>query len=180
VQQLQLLEQQSKQGQIELYYGDETRVSTEGYVPYGWQFQDENISIASAKGKAINCFGMITRDNHFVHATTEQTIDAEFITEHLDRFSFQLNKPTVVVLDNARVHQSKRMRTLQPGWATRGLFIFFLPPYSPKLNIIERLWKEMKARWIQPADYDNEQQLFYSIHLILNAIGKDLFLHFKK
>jgi transposase len=180
VQQLQLLEQQSKQGQIDLYYGDETRISEEGYVPYGWQFQDENVSIASAKGKAINCFGMITRDNDFVHATTEQTIDAAFIIEQLDRFSFSINKHTVVVLDNARVHQTKMMHPLQSVWAKRGLFIFFLPPYSPKLNIIERLWKEMKARWIQPADYDNEQQLFYSIKLILNAIGKDLFLHFKK
>jgi transposase len=177
---LQLLEQQSEQGQIELYYGDETRVSEEGYVPYGWQFQDENISIASTKGKALNCFGMITRANDFEYATTQQPIDTEFIIAHLDAFSWRIKKPTVVVLDNARVHQSKRMRAIQPVWAKRGLFIFFLPPYSPKLNIIERLWKEMKARWIQPSDYDNDQQLFYSVHLILNAIGKDLFLNYKR
>jgi len=156
-------------------------VSEAGYVPYGWQFRDENISIGAANGKKLNCFGMITRANEFVHQTTTQTITADFIIEQLDRFSFQLNqKHTVVVLDNARVHQSKRMHQMQQVWATRGLFIFYLPPYSPYLNIIERVWKELKARWLKPKDYDNDQQLFYSTKLILNAIGKDLFINFNK
>jgi len=180
VQQLQLLEQQSGQGQIDLYYGDETQVSEEGYVPYGWQFKDENISIQSAKGKSISCFGIITRKNDFVSATTEHTINAAFIIEQLDKFSFQINKHTVMVLDNARVHRSKSMQAMQQVWAKRKLFIFYLPPYSPHLNIIERLWKELKARWLQAADYENEQQLFYSTNLILHAIGKNLFLNFNK
>jgi len=180
VQQLQLLEQCSEQGQIALYYGDETQVSEAGYVPYGWQFRDENISIGAAKGKKLNCFGMITRANEFVYQTTTQTITADFIMEQLDHFSFQLHKHTVVVLDNARVHQSKSIHQMQKVWATRGLFIFYLPPYSPHLNIIERVWKELKARWLQPKDYDSDQQLFYSTKLILNAIGKDLFINFKK
>jgi hypothetical protein len=45
-------------------------------------------------------------------------------------------------------------------------------------NIIERLWKEIKGRWLQPKDYDDEQQLFYSTRLILDAIGKSLFLNY--
>jgi transposase len=176
-----LLEQRSGQGEIALYYADETQVSEAGYVPYGWQFRDENISIGAANGNKLNCFGMITSANEFVYQTTTQTITTDFIIEQLDRFSFQLNqKHTVVVLDNARVHQSKRVHQMQKVWATRGLFIFYLPPYSPHLNIIERVWKELKARWLKPKDYESDQQLFYSTKLILNAIGKDLFINFRK
>ncbi|WP_232335608.1 transposase, partial [Mucilaginibacter arboris] len=69
---------------------------------------------------------------------------------------------------------------MQKMWAERGLFIFFLPPYSPHLNIIERLWKEIKARWLRPEDYLNEQQLFYSTNLLLAAIGKNLKINFSK
>jgi transposase len=180
VQELQLLEQQCSKGEIDLYYGDETRVSEEGYIPYGWQFRDENIGILSSKGKHINCFGMITRDNAFVHATTYEMIDAAFITEQLDRLSYQIKKHTVVVLDNAKVHGAKNIQAMQKVWARRKLFIFYLPPYSPHLNLIERLWKEMKARWLKPKDYENDQQLFYSTKLILHAIGKELFVNFKK
>jgi len=69
---------------------------------------------------------------------------------------------------------------MQKVWAKRELFIFYLPPYSPHLNIIERLWKEMKARWIQVKDYENDDQLFYATKLILNAIGNELCVNFKK
>ena len=35
VEKLQELEQKAEEGKIELYYGDESHVCTEGYVPYG-------------------------------------------------------------------------------------------------------------------------------------------------
>jgi len=176
---LQLLEQRSETGEIDLYYGDETQISEEGYVPYGWQFKGENIAVKSGRLSRINCFGIITRDNSFVYQTTAGTITADFVIEQLDRFSLTLKKHTVIVLDNARVHRCHKMTAMQRIWARRKLFIFFLPPYSPQLNIIERLWKEIKARWISVRDYGNQQQLFYSVDLILRAIGRGLKLHFK-
>ena len=83
VQQLALLEERCESGEIDLLYGDETQVSEEGYVPYGWQFKDENVCIASAKGKRINCFGLLSRNNEFVFETTTQTITADFVIEQL-------------------------------------------------------------------------------------------------
>lgn len=32
---LRILEELARQGQIDLFYGDESQVSREGYVPYG-------------------------------------------------------------------------------------------------------------------------------------------------
>ena len=147
------MEQRYSTGEIELYYGDETQISEEGYVPYGWQFKEENVCIRSAKGKRLNCFGIITRSNHFVYQTTTQTINSDFIIEQLDELSLTIKKHTVVVLDNARIHQSKTTAAMQIIWAKRGLFLFFLPPYCPHLNIIERLWKEIKGRWLQPKEF---------------------------
>jgi transposase len=180
VQQLQLLEQRSAKGEIELLYADEIQeVSEEGYVPYGWQFKDEHIAVPCAKGAHINCFGMLSKSNDFIYATTTQTITADFIIEHLDMLSLRIAKHTVVVMDNARVHQCKKMKAMQQIWAQRRLFIFFLPPYPPHLNSIERLWKEIKARWLSPHDYYNQQHLAYAFNRILNAIGNSLFLLFK-
>lgn len=44
---LQELVQQEKDGLIDLYYGDESHICTEGYVPYGWLFRGENVYIPS-------------------------------------------------------------------------------------------------------------------------------------
>lgn len=121
-------------------------------MPYGWQFKEENISIKTAKGKKLNCFGILSRNNEFEYATTYEMIDSNFIIEKINQFSYQIKKHTVIVLDNAKVHQSKSFKAMKDVWAKRNLFILYLPPYSPHLNIIERLWKEMKARWINEKD----------------------------
>jgi transposase len=176
---LELLEQRYSNNEIELFYGDEVQVSEEAYVPYGWQFKDENISVKSAKGKKLNCFGMITRSNDFVFETTYDIIDSSFIIEQIDKFSYTIKKHTVIVLDNAKVHQSKAFKKMKEVWAKKQLFIFYLPPYSPQLNIIERLWKEMKERWIDIKNYEETDQLFYATKLVLNEIGKSLKLKYK-
>jgi hypothetical protein len=41
------LEHLSKLGLIDLYYGDESRVSMEPCVPYGWQFAGEDVFMPS-------------------------------------------------------------------------------------------------------------------------------------
>jgi transposase len=175
---LKLLEEQSQQGHIDLYYADESGVSSEGYVPYGWQFADEEVTIESAKGKALNCFALISRDNKISYATNQQSITADFIVEELDKLSLNISKPTVVVMDNAKVHTAAKVKQAMKAWQKRGLFLFYLPPYSPHLNIAERLWKELKARWIRPEDYLSTDQLFYAVNLALAAVGKGLFINF--
>lgn len=175
---LELLEEQSRLGHVDLLYGDESRVSPEGYVPYGWQFEDEEVCIQAARGRGLNCFALLSRDSRIVCATREESIDSAFIAEQLDRLSLEIEKPTVVVLDNARVHTAAKVKERLDSWQRRGLFLFFLPPYSPHLNIAERLWKELKARWLKPQDYLTTDSLFYAVRMALAAVGKHLFIDF--
>lgn len=172
------MEQQREKGSIDLFYGDESRVCEEGYVPYGWQFKGEDVFIEAAKGRSINCFALLSRDNKLVYRMTEQSIDADFIIQELDCLSMNIGKQTVVVLDNARVHTAQKVKECLDGWQKRGLYVFYLPPYSPHLNIAERLWKELKARWLRPQDYLTADSLFYQTKLIMQAIGENLFINF--
>ena len=89
----------SAQGLIKLYYGDEAGVSREPCVPRGWQFKDEEVSMPTAKGKGVNCFGLFTRNNEAITATSETTITAAFVVEQLERLSFSIKQMTVVVLE---------------------------------------------------------------------------------
>lgn len=175
---LTLLEQQSRQGHIDLFYGDESQICEEGYVPYGWQFVQEDVCIEAAKGGKMNLFGLISRNNKLFYQTSRQKITAHFIREQLDRFSFTIQKPTVVVLDNARIHTAHKVKERLQDWQSRGLYIFYLPPYSPHLNICERVWRELKARWLKPEDYLSAESLFYAVTLALAAIGKSLLINF--
>lgn len=172
------LEALSARGFIDLYYGDECGVSPEAYIPYGWQFEDEQVYTPSAKGKPINCFGLIGRNNQCSYMTTTTTIDTACILQHLDEFSLQLHKPTVVVLDNARVHTSSKFKGQLPIWQKRNLFVFYLPAYCPHLNLAETLWRKLKYEWLRPEDYRTVDDLYYAVNLALAAVGKTLKIQF--
>ena len=177
---LVLLEKQAAKGYFDLYFADATKFSQQGYVPYGWQFNDEQVYIEVCRGKSINCFGLLARNNQFIYRTSTKNVNAAFVLETLEKLSFQLSKTTVIVLDNARVHTARKIKERLRIWQKRGLYVFYLPPYSPHLNIIERLWKEMKQAWIKPKDYQTADTLFYAVNLVCAAIGNSLFLNFSK
>ena len=172
------LETFSEKGLLDLYYGDESGVSLEPCVPYGWQFAEEQVSMPTAKGRGINCFGLFTRSNKSVIALSESTIKAEFVIEQLERLSFSIGKTTVVVLDNARIHTGRKMQERIKYWQLRGLFIFYLPTYSPHLNIAETVWRKLKYEWLSASDYQDGQRLRYSVKQILNEFGKSLRINF--
>lgn len=175
---LQELERQANDGLIDLCFGDESHICTEGYVPYGWQFRGEDVFIPSQKSFGLNIFGMIDRNNHYEGFSTTESITADKVTDFLDQISFRIKKNTFLVLDNAKVHRSKLMKDLRPVWETRGLFLFFLPPYSPHLNIAETLWRILKGKWLRPADYMSTDSLLYATDRALAAVGTELYINF--
>lgn len=171
-------EELAKDGTLDLYYGDEAGVNLEPNVPYGWQFRDEEVSLPSEKGKGINCFGLFTRENESSVAVSEQAITGQFVMEHLERFSFSIRKLTVVVLDNARIHGGKLFKERIPVWQKRGLFIFYLPTYSPHLNLAETVWRKLKYEWLRAEDYLSKGNLQYAVKQALWAFGKSLRINF--
>jgi len=56
----------------------------------------------------------------------------------------ELKKGSVIVMDNASFHKSQETRDIIKA---AGCFVLFLPPYSPHLNPIEKLWANIKQAW---------------------------------
>ena len=74
---------------------------------------------------------------------TEENCSAEVIEAFLEEIKKQYNKAKAIciILDNARYQRNNMVQT------TSKLFnidLLFLPPYSPNLNLIERLWRYFK------------------------------------
>lgn len=56
----------------------------------------------------------------------------------------ELPSNSVIVLDNATFHKSDYLKEIA---AKNDIELLFLPPYSPELNPIEKLWANLKKFW---------------------------------
>ncbi len=101
----------------------------------------------------------------------EGSVNADFVIDAINRWRSGLVKPTILVLDNARIHHSALLKACLDGWEKENLYVFFLPTYSPHLNRIEHLWLKTKQRWLNPADYASLDTLKAALDKIWAEFG---------
>jgi len=168
-----------KQNFIKLYYGDESGFNLVPNIPYGWQEKGNPICIVPTKSKTINAFGLYTRDNEVEIYTSEQTINSNLTIAFIDDFCSKIEQPSVIVLDNATIHHSDNFKEKVIEWENQGLYIFYLPRYSPHLNLIETLWRKIKYEWLKAHDYLNWDTFVKALDYIFVNIGKEFTINFK-
>jgi transposase len=62
-------------------------------------------------------------------------------------------KPRVVVLDNAGPHVGKAVRSARPALRREGIYLYYLPAYSPELNRIEGVFRQIKYHGLPQRSY---------------------------
>lgn len=94
--------------------------------------------------KGIGYYGAVRiRDGMFVFRREQSRFNAETFQEFLIQLhdvSCASGRKVVVIVDNAKYHHAKLHEPWRDGHLDR-FALDFLPPYSPELNPIERVWK---------------------------------------
>jgi len=165
---------------IDLYFADEAAFSMTPCLPYAWQLKGKQIEIFPQRDKKVNLFGIFRPDNVAITYQSEANINSEFLIRSIDDFCRYLEKPTVLVLDNAPTHRSKLFSEQIEKWQEKDLYVFFLPKYSPHLNIAETFWRKAKYEWLKPSDYFSFATYKRKIKEIFNGIGIDYKIVFKE
>lgn len=167
-------------GMIRLYFGDESGFSLTPCVPYGWIKKRKDACLLSQRSTRVNIFGLLSTEGDLLTYQKSGSINAAFLIECLDMFSLQISKPTVIILDNASLHTCQLVEDKRDVWEQLGLYLFFLPTYSPHLNRIERLWKQVKYHWLKAQDYLSLDTLKDALHSIFTGFGNQFTLNFKE
>jgi len=172
------LKQQEAQGKIDLRYFDESGFCLTPYVPYAWQEKGEIIEIESSNSKRLNVLGFLNKNNDLQAYTFEDSVNSDVVIACIDDFCRNLKKRTVLVVDNASIHASEAFEAKLTEWKEKGLEIFYLPTYSPELNLIEILWRFMKYEWIKFEAYKSWHHMVEYVETVINNFGVNYRINF--
>ena len=131
------------------------------------------IFIKAAAGRnRINVLGAVNAITKQVVTLTNTTYITsgtliEFLKLLKEKFG---DKPIAIVLDNARYQHCFVVTTFAKSL---GIHLLFLPPYSPNLNIIERLWKFTKKKILYAKYYDKPKLFHQAVEEFFKTINQN-------
>lgn len=126
------------------YYLDGVHPQHNTQLAYGWIRKGQDKVVKSNSGRQrININGALNADTLEVVVRADDTINAQSTLE-LFR-TLEQKHPNAdsifITLDNARYYKNA---LIYEYLKTSKIKLLFMPPYSPNLNLIERLWKFMR------------------------------------
>ncbi len=164
------LRERGAAGEIELAYLDEagftqTHPNRSAWTPVGQQHR-----IEAHRGPRLNVLAALLSTGHTFFVPLWESVTAGLFAAFLALLKRRVDKPLVVVLDNASIHRATAIAPHLKILAAQGVTLHFLPTYSPELNRIETLWRLVKHRWMQPR-HRNKAELEAEVTLILQEVG---------
>jgi transposase len=120
--------------------------------------------------KRYNVLGALNFVTKKVTAVANDTyITAAEVCEMLRKVAAEYaGKAVHIVLDNARYQKCEIVTSLAQEL---GIELHYIPPYSPNLNLIERLWKHVKNR-LRTKYYSQFDEFKETIDSIIEDTGK--------
>lgn len=141
-----------------IYFADSVHPRHNSIISYGWIKKGEDFEVPSNTGRYhLNINGAIDIESMEMVTRSCQWVDADSICELLRalRAKHLSGEMIYLVLDNARYNRSWKVKELA---CDLGIELIYLPPYSPNLNPIERVWKFFKKKVLYNQYYESKTE----------------------
>ena len=139
---------------IRIFFQDEARVGQQGTLTRVWARRGSRpTAVRQTEYKWVYLWAAVEPASGQMAAMITPDVNTERMGRFLDGLSSMLDADdlAIVVLDNAGWHRAKALKV------PTNLVLLPLPPYSPELNPVERLWQWLRSHHLANrvyADYD--------------------------
>lgn len=130
-------------GKEPIYFADSVHPQHQTHLSYGWIFKGIRKEIPmTGRQYRLNFIGGICLEGHRIVYENTEKVNAESIKAFLKKLRNKHSggEKIHLIWDNAGYHRSEEVKNYAK---ILSIELHFLPPYSPNLNPIERLWKIM-------------------------------------
>ncbi len=137
-----------------IYFMDAAHPQHNSVPSYGWIKKGQEAEIKANCGRQrLNINGAVDIETMNVVHRFDDSINADSTVALFKQLERKHPDPRViyVICDNARYYRSKLVKEYLEK---SRIEILFLPPYSPNLNLIERLWKYFRKNVLYNEYYE--------------------------
>jgi transposase len=142
---------QAQAGERAVFFVDAAHFVLAPFLGFLWSVARLFIQAPSGRQR-FNVLAALNAVTHeLVTVTNDSYITAQEVCQLLTKLAdLKLDVPITLFLDNARY---QRCALVMETAARLQIELCFLPPYSPNLNLIERLWKFVKKQCLYSTYY---------------------------
>ena len=156
-----------------IYYADGVHPTHNSRSTYAWIEKGKELEQPTVSGRdRVNINGLVNaKDVTDVITVESERINAQS-TKELYLLALEKHpeaEKIIIISDNARYYRNKELTEwLQDTKITQ----IFLPPYSPNLNLIERLWRFLRKKVINTEFYRTKELFREAINNFFRNIAK--------
>jgi transposase len=142
-----------------IFFFDESRFGTHSKLGHGWFEKGKRTQVNIKLGfQNFYLYSAVNPKTGEDFTLIAPKVNTEYMNVFLDQIAaFVKNAPISIVMDCAGWHRSRGLKI------PHNISIIFLPPYSPELNTVERLWGYIKQHTIKNKIYGSLELLELAI-----------------
>ena len=158
---------------VEIYWGDETGVSSVEHYPRGYAPKGKTpvLVLSQSRRERVNLISAVNNRGTMRFMVYQETMTAQVLIRFMERLVKDAGRKVFLILDNLKVHHSKVVQ----AWLKEhmeSIEVFFLPSYSPELNPDEFMNCDLKGRLNADAPSRGEKPLKKKVVSHLRSIQK--------
>lgn len=138
-----------------IYFMDGTHPQHNSHPAHGWLPKGEDTELKTNTGRQrVTINGALNAETHEIVVREDLTLNADNTMDFFKKLEglHPNAKHVFIIVDNAGYFKGKR---IQLFLETSRINLLYLPPYSPNLNLIERVWKLFKKRVLANRYYES-------------------------
>lgn len=146
----------------EIYFVDAVHPEHQSQAVCGWMKKGAEKTLqTTGKQLRLHLAGAVCLAGMKFFTQEYETVDADAMLDFFKNLELTSSASTIyVILDNARSNKNKK---LEEFLKTSKIKMRYLPPYSPNLNPIERLWKIMRETKLYNRYFETSVDFFQEV-----------------
>lgn len=161
--------EEARKGERRVFFVDAAHFVLGSFLGMIWSFA--RIFVPSGCGRQrYNVLGAVeTRDHDFVSIRTTGSVNAGTVCDLVRRLDETYpGEEITMVMDNARYQRNKEVFAAAEEC---GIELLFLPSYSPNLNLIERVWRLVKAKCLRNKYFEDFDKFKAAIDEFIDSLS---------